>query len=94
MREFTECIARKNSAFHFLRVDDYGMFTPKEVRVIALDDLVVETLISGTKLYTRRRSDSHMFFHNPNFLCVPHYLTSGPIAIGSHHYLWSNYELL
>ena len=86
MREFTECIARKNSAFHFLRVDDYGIFTPKEVCVIALDDLVVGTLICGTKLFTRRLSDSHMVFPNPNSLCVPHHVTPGPIALGSHNY--------
>ena len=46
---------------HYLRVEDYGIFTPKEARVIALDDLAVGTLICGTKLYTRRPSDSHMF---------------------------------
>ena len=94
MRELNECIARKNSAYHFLRVDDYNVFTPNEVRVIALDDLVVGTLICGTKLYTRRPSDSHMFFHNPNSLCVPHHITTGPVAHGRHHYSWSNYDLL
>ena len=94
MREFNLCISRKNSAYHFLRVDDYNIFPPSEARVIALDDLIVGTLICGTKLYTRRPSDSHMFFHNPNSLSVPHHITSGPVALGRHHYSWSNYELL
>ena len=94
MRELNECIVRKNSAIHYLRVEDYAIFTPIEVRVIAIDDLVVGTLICGTKLYTRRPSDSHMFFHNPNSLSVPHHITAGPIALGRHHYYWSNYELL
>ena len=94
MREMNECIARKDSAYHFLRVDDYNVFTPNEVRVIALDDLLVGTLICGTKLFTRRPSDSHLFFHNPNTLSVPHHITSGPVAHGRHLYSWSNYDLL
>ena len=49
---------------HYLRVEDYGIVTPKEARAIALDDLAVGTLICGTKLYTRRPSDSHLVFHN------------------------------
>ena len=44
MREFYQCFARKNSAMHHLRVDDYNVFTPRETRVIALDDLLVGTL--------------------------------------------------
>ena len=88
------CIARKSSSYHFLRVDDYNVFTPTETRVIALDDLAVGTLICGTKLYTRRPSDSHLFFHNPNTLSVPHHITSGPVAFGRRHFSWSNYELL
>ena len=79
---------------HYLRVKDYGIFTPKETRVIALDDQAVGTLICRTKLYTRRPSKSHMFFHNSDFLCVPHHITPGPVALVSHHYSWSNYELL
>ena len=39
IREMNECIVRKDSAYDFLRVDDYNVFTPSEVRVIALDDL-------------------------------------------------------
>ena len=94
LREFHQCIARKNSAMHHLRVDDYDVFTPRETCVIALDDLPVGTLICGTKLYTRRPSDSHMFFHNPNSLSIPHHIAAGPLAFGRHHYSWSNYELL
>ena len=94
MREFNQYITRKNSAIHYLRVDDYSIFTPKETRLISLDDSAVGTLICGTKLYTRRPSDSHMFYHNPNSLSVPHHITAGPVALGRHHYSWSNYELL
>ena len=84
----SEYIARKDSAYHFLRVDDYNVFTPNEVRVIALDDLVVGTLICGTKLFTRRPSDLHLFFHNPNSLSVPHHITSSSVAYGRHLYSW------
>ena len=94
MREFNKCIDRRNSTIHCRRVEDCGFFPPKEACFIALDDLVVGTLICGTKLFTRRLSDSHMCFHNPISLCVPHHVTPGPIALGSHHYSWSNYELL
>ena len=45
-------------------------------------------------MYTRRPSDSHLFFHNPNTLSVPHHITIGPVAHGRHHYSWSNYDLL
>ena len=94
MRKFNECIARRNFAIYYLRVEDYGIFPPKQVRVIALNDLVVGTLICGPKLFSRRPSHSHMFFYNSSSLCVPHQVTPDLIALGSDHQSWFNYELL
>ena len=94
IREQYKCISRNDSANHFLRVHDYNILTSNKVRVIALDDLVVGTLICGPKLFTRRPSDLYMFFHNPNSLSVLHHITCCLFAHGRHHYSWLNYNLL
>ena len=93
--EFEICMDQRDLAFNSLRIDLSDYYHPKSVRCIAIRELVVGTLIPGTRLEYYLEHNPVMYYYNRNTAVVNIHLSpTKPCPAVTRMFTWSNFLLL